>query len=1265
MTSPFRRLLQKWFGVAPVGTCCGSRKQRAERPSSFRPVLDGLEDRVVPTSTWYYQVAGLGDSAGQYVGGSGTTTNDPFLFTTLRGAILNANTSHKGSDTITFAKALFTTSTLEGATTNGSTIVAGLSSTSTLSVGMTVTGHGIPVADTIATIGPNDGEIQLSAPATATGIATLAIVAQTITLDTADPTPEATLDPLSGSPGFPYNRGPSDFVINTNITIDGPSGDHGLTLNNVLGGSRLFDVDAQGTLTLDNLTLTGGDAVGPNGGANGGGGGAGMGGAIFNDGKLTLNACTLTGNRAIGGNGAAGWGNNGRLAQNGGAGSAGGGFVEGLHFTGGAGGAGGIPYINHTGNGGPGGAGLVGGFGSGGGGGGGGGGGSVDASGSAAYPGGTAGPGGPGGFGGGGGNGGGGGYNGGGGKQGDGSGGSGGFGGGNGGGGANIGGGGGAGMGGALFNNGDGTVTITNCTLAGNSAIGGSAGFASGGADGLGGAIFNVNGSITIYDSTISGNTAAQGGTGIYSLAYGSFTAHLYAYNSLIATAGSSTDFKVRGVKGGFSATNVLQGNNLVDVDTPFDPQLGPLANNGGPTKTMMPTLDSPAIGIGDTSLLPGDITTDQRGLLRLRGPQLDIGAFEIQHFDQTITFASPDTGEVHCGDAPFPVSASSSSGLPVTLSIVSGNQYASLSGDPIDGYTITLLHATPTDNVLTFEATQAGNAVYNAAAPVDQHLFIYLGFQSITFGPLANKTYGDAPFVVSASDSAGLRVTLSIVAGSQYALIGGSTGGTIALIGATPAGAVVTIAATQPGAFDFYGSAQPVGQSFTIAQATPTVTVTDNGGTYSGSPYAATAASVTGVGGEGTLASFGDSTLSYTYYAGTLTTAAQVSAATPLPGAPINVGSYTVVAHYTSDNPNYTNADSSPVNFAITRPSASITVTPYSVTYDGKSHTATGTATGIGGVNLSSDLTLSGTTHTNAGTYNVDAWSFRDPSGLYQDASGTVDDSIARANATVVVTPYAVTYDGQAHTAAITSITGVNGETGAAVGTVTLNTTHTSAANYANDSWSFTGAGNYNNIASTTISDSIAQATLTVTADTKIKTQGQANPTLTASYTGFVPGQTLATSGVSGNPSLSTSATLNSTEGAYAITAGLGTLASANYQLQLVNSILYVTSATSGLTSAQSVPVSSTGLPAVAAATGPSASSAQVSASASGFNGTLTVAEFNGAPNTGFATEQAPPSTSMCSHRREQPWGALRPSRSTSRTWRRTPACSGGMAAA
>jgi hypothetical protein len=92
-----------------------------------------------------------------------------------------------------------------------------------------------------------------------------------------------------------------------------------------------------------------------------------------------------------------------------------------------------------------------------------------------------------------------------------------------------------------------------------------------------------------------------------------------------------------------------------------------------------------------------------------------------------------------------------------------------------------------------------------------------------------------------------------------------------------------------------------------------------------------------------------------------------------------------------------------------------------------------------------------------------------------------TTTAKINQAAATVAVTPYSVTYNGNPHTATVTSITGVNGETGATVGTVTLNTTHTDAGTYSSDSWSFTGTANYKDIAATTITDTIDQATATV----------------------------------------------------------------------------------------------------------------------------------------------------------------------------------------
>ncbi len=198
---------------------------------------------------------------------------------------------------------------------------------------------------------------------------------------------------------------------------------------------------------------------------------------------------------------------------------------------------------------------------------------------------------------------------------------------------------------------------------------------------------------------------------------------------------------------------------------------------------------------------------------------------------------------------------------------------------------------------------------------------------------------------------------------------------------------------------------------------------------------------------------------------------------------APVGSGSYAITATLSDPNNKIANyaVHETDATLTVNKANATISVTPYSVTYDSTAHTASGTATGVFSEDLSADLSLSGTTHTSAGTYNADVWSFDDPTGNYNDiASTSITDTIGKANATVVVTPYSVTYDSNAHTATYT-ITGVGSDTSAAGSSVTLNTTHTNAGTYASDTWSFSGGNNYNDIASTPITDIIGKANATV----------------------------------------------------------------------------------------------------------------------------------------------------------------------------------------
>ena len=208
---------------------------------------------------------------------------------------------------------------------------------------------------------------------------------------------------------------------------------------------------------------------------------------------------------------------------------------------------------------------------------------------------------------------------------------------------------------------------------------------------------------------------------------------------------------------------------------------------------------------------------------------------------------------------------------------------------------------------------------------------------------------------------------------------------------------------------------------------------------------------------------------------AGTITGSATLSYA----GNQISAGSYTVTAHYAGDA-NHTASDGAPVSIAITKATATVTVTPYNVTYNGLARLATATVAGVNSETGATVGTVSlTTTHTNAGTY-TDSWSFTGGANYKDIASTSITDTIAKAAATIVVTPYTAEYDGLAHSATAT-ITGENGETGATVGAVTLNTTHTTVGTYGTDSWSFTGTANYNNIAATTITDKIKDTTAPV----------------------------------------------------------------------------------------------------------------------------------------------------------------------------------------
>jgi Carboxypeptidase regulatory-like domain len=90
-----------------------------------------------------------------------------------------------------------------------------------------------------------------------------------------------------------------------------------------------------------------------------------------------------------------------------------------------------------------------------------------------------------------------------------------------------------------------------------------------------------------------------------------------------------------------------------------------------------------------------------------------------------------------------------------------------------------------------------------------------------------------------------------------------------------------------------------------------------------------------------------------------------------------------------------------------------------------------------------------------------------------FQSNNATNTLTVNKADATIVVTPYNVPFDGNSHTGAGTA-TGVSGES--LSGLDLSGTTHTNASNYSGDHWTFTDVtGNYNN-ATGTIDDAISR---------------------------------------------------------------------------------------------------------------------------------------------------------------------------------------------
>ncbi len=188
-----------------------------------------------------------------------------------------------------------------------------------------------------------------------------------------------------------------------------------------------------------------------------------------------------------------------------------------------------------------------------------------------------------------------------------------------------------------------GTANIVSSTISGNSAS----------ADG--GGVSNSGGTTNITSSTITGNSA-------YFYAGGIQSSNTVTLNNTIV-AGNTDGRGIPDVAGPVSGTfnligdgtgqtgiaNGVDNNQVGNSDSPIDPLLGPLADNGGPTLTRALLPGSPAIDAGSSIEL-----SDQRGapFLRDDGNGVDIGAFERQTLNLVVdTISDENNGDFSAGD--------------------------------------------------------------------------------------------------------------------------------------------------------------------------------------------------------------------------------------------------------------------------------------------------------------------------------------------------------------------------------------------------------------------------------------------------------------------------------------------------------------------------------------------------------------------------------------------------------------------------------------
>ena len=367
-------------------------------------------------------------------------------------------------------------------------------------------------------------------------------------------------------------------------------------------------------------------------------------------------------------------------------------------------------------------------------------------------------------------------------------------------------------------------VAIVNSTVSGNAGL--LAGVGSGGS-GIG--VYG-NVALEIENSTFANNSPQPGAPGALSLSSGvTFPASasntappsLALRSSIVANSlNGAVDIGIDGVvltQLTVNANQALVGTVQAGVDVVgsgnalgLDPLLGPLASNGGPTRTHALLAGSPAIDAGG-----GTLSSDQRGVARPQGLAPDIGAFELSDAtppqvscagadgawhsaDVSIscTASDPQSGLDNPGDAAFALTTSTASGTESSNVLTNSLPVCNTLGDcttagPIGGNKVDKKVPAITINSPAAGGTYQLNALVGASyACMDGGSGLASCSGTVANGsPIDTSSTGTKTFTVNATDNVGnspspVNVSYNVVSGGG----GGSTSADVGITLSAPA---------------------------------------------------------------------------------------------------------------------------------------------------------------------------------------------------------------------------------------------------------------------------------------------------------------------------------------------------------------------------------------------------------------------------------------------------------------------------------------------